>query len=99
MGVCASAHLAQCRQEVQAAGECSEERVRWGKSVGGAAWLVVAGCTVGNVEVQGVKSDESPSYEAEPAPSTCRSPPPPVGDPQDHKTFLVFISPPINISA
>lgn len=87
-----SAHPAQCTQEAQAAGECSGLRVQWGKTVGGAAWLVVVACTVGDVEVQGVKRDETPSYEAEPAPSTCHSPPPPVGDTQNHKTCLVFIS-------
>lgn len=91
MGVCAPAHPVQCRQEAQAAGGCNEERAQWGKSVGGAAWLVVAGGTLGDVEVHGVKRDETPSYEAEPAPSTCRSPPPPVGDTQDHKTQLVLI--------
>lgn len=56
--------------------------------MGGAAWLVVAGCIQEDVEGQGVKRDETPSYEAEPAPSTCRSPPPPVGDTQDHKTVF-----------
>lgn len=84
MCVVVFAHPAHCRQEVQAAGVCSEERARWGKSVGGAAWLAVVGCTVGDVEVQEVKRDETPSYEAEPAPSTCRSPPPPEGDTQNH---------------
>lgn len=96
-GSVCSAHPAQCRQEAQAAGECSGLRLQWGKTVGGAAWLVVAASTVGGVEAPGVKRDETPSYEAEPAPSTCRSPPPPVGDTQDHKTFLLFITNPQSI--